>query len=496
MAKISERTIDLSRALKQVITLNGGFDKLTKTFVKVERGANKMAEGIDRFNAKLRTSTIAARGLQNTFENIAETIRILKMSDLGRLVGGVGAVGGLVGSAVATASYAIPRMVEGALAAQNLAKMANTTTKNIRALEYSASLEGVNFDGQDVYSFRQAATSAEGMKSLAALNINEKDAREADATELFIEALSKSKNLLTKNGGLNFASKKLFNELGLNELLGVSPEALNAINVEELKKNFEFRRKIDPQNIGKQMEAERSLISLSAAFDDLKVSLLQHLMPAFSKITELIKAAGEEMGKYFVENKVFERFALWLENMAKIIKPEDIARLFTYTIPNAFLTTLEVILTALKGLSLGLNETINASLNWIRSEKKSLNSDRIIEEAAQNLKTSGLQSSFNVTSKSFNTSRGGIGNYTNFDYSLSKNLNDYVSKKVISEEQKDAIIGAAKKMKNDKQNIDINVSFKPKGKSIDIHLTATDKKGEVISTYAMQSATVFQKKAP
>lgn len=338
------------------------FKKQLQTLDKIRerlQGVNKLQDKLVKANTKFSKSLdLANKGANRLLDTLKRVFSVVKNIGFASLFGGgLLALKGVMGQKESIRS-----------------KKLGLTSKEMGALRYAG---GENVADRDFYielmrNLKTATLTHEKAGSFGKLGINWQQAQSMNSLELLRTFLENAK---TREGSNQFGKSVL--QEAIRDVGGIDLMDLKTIDLSSFEKAFSEGLALSNDSTQKLEGIGKGINAITTSLDTLINTTLASISPAIEKILKSISGGLGKVANNPEFQKLMDRISSWALKIAenfdeKLINAFKVLPSIVQKIQDIFYQILDALSTAMKVVTLGLNENVNKFGEWTESKVKEI----------------------------------------------------------------------------------------------------------------------------
>lgn len=338
------------------------FKKQLQTLDKIRerlQGVNKLQDKLVKANTKFSKSLdLANKGANRLLDTLKRVFSVVKNIGFASLFGGgLLALKGVMGQKESIRS-----------------KKLGLTSKEMGALRYAG---GENVADRDFYielmrNLKTATLTHEKAGSFGKLGINWQQAQSMNSLELLRTFLENAK---TREGSNQFGKSVL--QEAIKDVGGIDLMDLKTIDLSSFEKAFSEGLALSNDSTQKLEGIGKGINAITTSLDTLINTTLASISPAIEKILKSISGGLGKVANNPEFQKLMDRISSWALKIAenfdeKLINAFKDLPSIVQKIQDIFYQILDALSTAMKVVTLGLNENVNKFGEWTESKVKEI----------------------------------------------------------------------------------------------------------------------------
>lgn len=338
------------------------FKKQLQTLDKIRerlQGVNKLQDKLVKANTKFSKSLdLANKGANRLLDTLKRVFSVVKNIGFASLFGGgLLALKGVMGQKESIRS-----------------KKLGLTSKEMGALRYAG---GENVADRDFYielmrNLKTATLTHEKAGSFGKLGINWQQAQSMNPLELLRTFLENAK---TREGSNQFGKSVL--QEAIKDVGGIDLMDLKTIDLSSFEKAFSEGLALSNDSTQKLEGIGKGINAITTSLDTLINTTLASISPAIEKILKSISGGLGKIANNPEFQKLMDRISSWALKIAenfdeKLINAFKDLPSIVQKIQDIFYQILDALSTAMKVVTLGLNENVNKFGEWTESKVKEI----------------------------------------------------------------------------------------------------------------------------
>lgn len=338
------------------------FKKQLQTLDKIRerlQGVNKLQDKLVKANTKFSKSLdLANKGANRLLDTLKRVFSVVKNIGFASLFGGgLLALKGVMGQKESIRS-----------------KKLGLTSKEMGALRYAG---GENVADRDFYielmrNLKTATLTHEKAGSFGKLGINWQQAQSMNSLELLRTFLENAK---TREGSNQFGKSVL--QEAIKDVGGIDLMDLKTIDLSSFEKAFSEGLALSNDSTQKLEGIGKGINAITTSLDTLINTTLASISPAIEKILKSISGGLGKIANNPEFQKLMDRISSWALKIAenfdeKLINAFKDLPSIVQKIQDIFYQILDALSTAMKVVTLGLNENVNKFGEWTEAKVKEI----------------------------------------------------------------------------------------------------------------------------